>query len=323
MLKKLAEKDKFWREIAFKICKDRNKADDIVNEMYLRRYDNDRGQELTDPYIVSTMHSIYFNEKKTNKLVPVGEIRTDSIINGKFEPNDAEYKFLTRAKQLKFSQRELLELNYDNSLREIQDKYGINYGYVYKVIKEARQTILKNEIYLYNNKRLKNKRMAQSAGLGDTVEKIIKGSGIKRLVDLVTGEKDCGCEKRKEFLNQLWRYKLEPKCLTPDEVKEYHNFILSRKIFLKGNGKAIGKLTKKETEFVCDFFGIVFNQKITYPSCSSCSGTASKLVDMIYKLDTVFVNNVQEQQKEPVKKVVARKPRNGHKITRKKRTAKK
>ena len=49
----------------------------------------------------------------------------------------------------------------------------------------------------------------KSIGLGDTIEKITKATGIKTIVDAVskaTG-KDCGCNKRKENLNNKFPYK--------------------------------------------------------------------------------------------------------------------
>ena len=51
--------------------------------------------------------------------------------------------------------------------------------------------------------------MKKSKGLGDTIEKITKATGIKKIVDKVnkvTG-KDCGCNKRKEALNKAFPYK--------------------------------------------------------------------------------------------------------------------
>ena len=45
-------------------------------------------------------------------------------------------------------------------------------------------------------------------GLGDTIEKITKITGIKKVVEKVsevTG-KDCGCTERKETLNRLFPY---------------------------------------------------------------------------------------------------------------------
>tara|TARA_R100001591_G_scaffold118463_1_gene141464 strand:+ start:3512 stop:3697 length:186 start_codon:yes stop_codon:yes gene_type:complete len=43
----------------------------------------------------------------------------------------------------------------------------------------------------------------KSRGLGDSIEKFTKATGIKKVVDTVskaTG-KDCGCGKRRDFLN--------------------------------------------------------------------------------------------------------------------------
>ncbi len=49
----------------------------------------------------------------------------------------------------------------------------------------------------------------ESKGLGDTIEKITKATGIKKVVDTIskaTG-KDCGCKTRKEKLNKAFPYK--------------------------------------------------------------------------------------------------------------------
>ena len=48
----------------------------------------------------------------------------------------------------------------------------------------------------------------QSKGLGDTVEKFTRATGIKKAVDTVakaTG-KDCGCGKRRDTLNRIFPY---------------------------------------------------------------------------------------------------------------------
>ena len=48
----------------------------------------------------------------------------------------------------------------------------------------------------------------KSRGLGDSIEKITKATGIKKVVEAVskvTG-KDCGCGKRKDNLNRLFPY---------------------------------------------------------------------------------------------------------------------
>ena len=51
----------------------------------------------------------------------------------------------------------------------------------------------------------------QSKGLGDSIEKFTKTTGIKKLTDLATsklGIKDCGCNKRKNWLNKQFPYKI-------------------------------------------------------------------------------------------------------------------
>ena len=45
----------------------------------------------------------------------------------------------------------------------------------------------------------------ESKGLGDTVEKITEATGIKKVVETVFGS-DCGCSKRKKFLNDKFPY---------------------------------------------------------------------------------------------------------------------
>ena len=49
----------------------------------------------------------------------------------------------------------------------------------------------------------------QSKGLGDTVEKFTRATGIKKAVDAVSKAvgKDCGCNKGRDKLNKMFPYK--------------------------------------------------------------------------------------------------------------------
>jgi len=53
----------------------------------------------------------------------------------------------------------------------------------------------------------------KSRGLGDTIEKITKATGIRAVVDAFTKAtgKDCGCEGRREWLNNKVSYKRKTK----------------------------------------------------------------------------------------------------------------
>ena len=45
----------------------------------------------------------------------------------------------------------------------------------------------------------------KSRGLGDSIEKITKATGIKQVVDKVT-KGGCGCNKRRKALNEAFPY---------------------------------------------------------------------------------------------------------------------
>lgn len=45
----------------------------------------------------------------------------------------------------------------------------------------------------------------KSKGLGDSIEKFTKATGIKKVVEKVNP--DCGCSKRKDKLNKMFPYK--------------------------------------------------------------------------------------------------------------------
>tara|TARA_R100000935_G_scaffold56270_2_gene87523 strand:- start:383 stop:562 length:180 start_codon:yes stop_codon:yes gene_type:complete len=46
---------------------------------------------------------------------------------------------------------------------------------------------------------------SKSKGLGDTIEKFTKATGIKKIVETMSNG-DCGCSKRKDSLNRAFPY---------------------------------------------------------------------------------------------------------------------
>ena len=52
--------------------------------------------------------------------------------------------------------------------------------------------------------------MKQSKGVGDSIEKFTKATGIRKWTEAAfksVGIKDCGCNKRKNWLNNQFPYK--------------------------------------------------------------------------------------------------------------------
>jgi hypothetical protein len=118
-------------------------------------------------------------------------------------------------------------------------------------------------------------RPKKSRGLGDTIEKITTTTGIKKLVEIFVDGKDCGCEQRKEKLNELFPYRFKARCLTEYEYNRWKEF------------KAIRTLTisREQVNYVCELYASVFNRPIWFP-CASCS--PKPLISMIDKLDKVY-----------------------------------
>lgn len=112
-----------------------------------------------------------------------------------------------------------------------------------------------------------------SLGLGDTIAKVTKATGIDKLVKFIAGE-DCGCEQRKEKLNKLFRYK-QPLCLTENE----YNYLTE---FQKVNNQT---LSKQEGDEIATIWNRVFQSRKFYRPCT-CNPKAWQ--DMINDLLIIY-----------------------------------
>ena len=139
ILEELALKNNLWQGVAFNICKDKDLAKDLVQEMYLKVYDASlkRKLELNDYYIIITIRNIFLDYCKENKKQVSIELLNDlECTNTPFKPTDKEYKALSR---LSFLERELLTLKETMSYHEIQRKFNINYQFSRRVILEVKR----------------------------------------------------------------------------------------------------------------------------------------------------------------------------------------
>ena len=109
-----------------------------------------------------------------------------------------------------------------------------------------------------------------SSGLGDTVEKVFKKTGIAKVAKWALGE-DCGCDERQEKLNSLFSYQ-KPNCLLEDEFNYLQPLI--------GKLNAVNPTQQKE---LLDIYNRVFNDNRTLTGCNSCF-----LNNVWKKLELVF-----------------------------------
>ena len=113
---------------------------------------------------------------------------------------------------------------------------------------------------------------SKSKGLGDTVEKITKATGIKSVVKAVFGD-DCGCDERKPKLNSIMSYKVV-NCLEEDEYSYISDFVSLNK----------NRVTMAEQRRLLDIYNRVFNQRKQMSNCSSC------IRSMVGELNKLIVN---------------------------------
>jgi hypothetical protein len=115
--------------------------------------------------------------------------------------------------------------------------------------------------------------MTKSKGLGDTIAKITKATGIDKVAKKVLGD-DCGCEERKEALNKMFPY-ANVRQFTDDEISIYESVIPRIKGTISGQDQAtLVKLYNK-----------VFNSNKKTSSCGSC------VQQTVAQLAKVYVNS--------------------------------
>lgn len=137
MLEELAKKDQKWREIAFKICKDRMLADDIVQDMYIKLADNQK--QINDFYVIIVMRNLFLDYIKKEKL----KISIESIYHlenndDTFEIDDYQKKLI---ENLYWVAKDYFIMSFDMSLREMAKELNTNYGFIYRTMKKEKDKL--------------------------------------------------------------------------------------------------------------------------------------------------------------------------------------
>jgi hypothetical protein len=115
-------------------------------------------------------------------------------------------------------------------------------------------------------------------GLGTTIQTALQTTGIAKVVDIITDGKDCGCEKRKEKLNNLFPKRYKARCLTEQEYNEWKDFRETRTL----------KLEWEQVLYVCKLYSEVFSKPYWQPDCPSCGSSTQEMIKMIELIDKVF-----------------------------------
>ena len=131
----------------------------------------------------------------------------------------------------------------------------------------------RSKAYRAYKAKFKEQQENESKGLGDTIAKITKATGIEKVVKAVVGE-DCGCDERKETLNKLFKY-TNVECLTEDEYNKLDKYFAR-------NTSTVDYLTQKN---LLKIYNRVFSKNKMTSNCSSC------VRRMVRDLRNVYENN--------------------------------
>ena len=118
--------------------------------------------------------------------------------------------------------------------------------------------------------------MTKSKGLGDSIEKALKATGIDKVAKKILGD-DCGCEERKKKLNQMFPY---ARPFTEDELSIYES-VLPR---IQG-----GRINGQDQDIMVKLYNKVFNANKKASGCGSC------VQQTLAQLAKVYVNSCKNE----------------------------
>jgi len=119
-------------------------------------------------------------------------------------------------------------------------------------------------------------KLKDSKGLGDTVEAITEATGIKAAVDFFTPDgKDCGCDKRKEYLNKIFRYS---ECMMQSEYDFWTEF--------KKRYEGATIISKKDIYELHRLYRRLF--RVNLKICTNCASAGRVIKEAVKNIDKIY-----------------------------------
>lgn len=129
IIHELAKKDAQWRKMALQICKSKDVADELVQNMYIKL--SEKTVSVTDGYIFVTLRSLFYDSLKNN------DILIDDFSN--FEVEDEEYNegidYDELSKDLTWYERTMFEQSTLIGQRELSRQTGIHIQTIHRINK--------------------------------------------------------------------------------------------------------------------------------------------------------------------------------------------
>jgi DNA-directed RNA polymerase specialized sigma24 family protein len=137
MLEKLAENHKKWVQIAYNLCKCKDYAQDIVQDMYIKVIELEK--EVDDGYIYFIIRSIFIDAKRKQKenvcdSISIDKIRTlnEYTTENEFNTELKRKCFEDGYKKLLQHERVIIHFSSNMGLREFARESGISISLIQK-----------------------------------------------------------------------------------------------------------------------------------------------------------------------------------------------
>lgn len=139
MLEELCKRDKDWRRMAFHICKSKDVADDIVQDMYIKF--SNYNKVINEYYVFFALKSIFLDYlRKEKSKVELNE-NLCNFDEYDYETDQIKELALEKVKQLPYFEKELLTVTQEISQRQLARETDISFIVINKTIKKTKQQL--------------------------------------------------------------------------------------------------------------------------------------------------------------------------------------
>ena len=139
MLEELCKRDKDWRRMAFHICKSKDIADDIVQDMYIKF--SNYNKSLNEYYIFFALKSIFLDYLRKEKTKVELNENLSNFDEYDFEQDKIKELALEKVKQLPYFEKELLTVTQEISQRQLARETDISFIVINQTIKKTKQQL--------------------------------------------------------------------------------------------------------------------------------------------------------------------------------------
>ena len=139
MLEELCKRDKDWRRMAFHICKSKELADDIVQDMYIKF--SNYNKSLNEYYVFFALKSIFLDYLRKEKTKVELNENLCNFDEYDYDSDKIKELALEKVKQLPYFEKELLTITQEISQRQLARETDISFIVINQTIKKTKKQL--------------------------------------------------------------------------------------------------------------------------------------------------------------------------------------